>query len=96
MVVSIVELAAPLSGSVPHFDAERAASLARSLDALADLLDHAADTEIARYPSSVADWAGFTRRWFDHQQHGLIAELRRAAISAREEALLVITPRVRP
>ncbi len=75
---------------IPRFDATRATALSQTLLGLADALDRAASTAIGRYPSTTTDWTGFTRRWFEHQHHGLVVELRGAAASAREEAALVV------
>ena len=97
MLMPIADLAAPSPMAVARFDPDRAAALSQALGALADALDRANNVELARYPATVVDWAGFTRRWFEHQHHGLVAELRQAAASAREEAMLVmVAPAVGP
>jgi hypothetical protein len=86
-----------MSPPVPRFDPTCAAALAQTLLGLADALDRATAIEASRYPSTIADWAGFTRRWFEHQHHGIVAELRVAAASAREEAAWVVAaPMVGP
>ena len=95
--MSIAALAAPAPTAVARFDPGCAAALSQALGALADALDRASNVEVARYTATTADWAGFTRRWFEHQHHGLVAELRRAAASAREETMLVmVAPAVGP
>jgi hypothetical protein len=92
MLIIAAEPVAPVAPAVVRFDADRAAALAHALHALAEALDRSAVTETSRYASTTADWAGFTRRWFDHHHHGLVVELRQAAASAREEAALVTRP----
>lgn len=74
------------------FDPEAALALARALRGLADTLEQAAAVEAGLYDATSADWAGFTRRWFDHHHLTLIASLRDAAAVARWEAALVATP----
>lgn len=83
--------------ATPQFDPEVAVALARALDALASCLEDAASSEAARAPATTADWAGFTRRWFDERHVALLARLRDAAAVARVEARLVtVAPVVLP
>ena len=66
----------PAVGAVPVvFDDWIAASLASSLDALADELTGLARSEHASHGPAISQWRGASRRWFDDRSASYVANL---------------------